>query len=255
MVVRGGQNVYCIEVENKLFLHPAVLRAAVVGVPDHLFSERLKAVTQGKEQWEQRLLAEGAASDAAPIHRLRLLRDLNKVLRKDAILSAESGATHGWFLYGFKSYSPILEPGDLSCMGSGWCMAMAAKLAYPDRQVVSVIGDGAFMMTLNELATAVNNKIPVVVVVCHNGVYGNVRRKQYEHFEGRFAGSELNIPDLAKVAESLGAYGQRVEKPEEIIPALERALACGRPAVLDVFVDNSRELLEPSAKLRVKDRY
>lgn len=218
-------------------------------------SERLRAVTRGKEQWEQRLLAEGAASDAAPIHRLRLLRDLNKVLRKDAILSAESGATHGWFLYGFKSYSPILEPGDLSCMGSGWCMAMAAKLAYPDRQVVSVIGDGAFMMTLNELATAVNNKIPVVVVVCHNGVYGNVRRKQYEHFEGRFAGSELCIPDLSKVAESLGAHGQRVERPEEIIPALERALACGRPAVLDVIVDNSRESLEPPVKLRVKDRY
>lgn len=111
------------------------------------------------------------------------------------------------------------------------------------------------MMTMNELATAVKNKIPVVVVVPHNGVYGNVRRKQYEHFEGRFAGSELYIPDLSKVAESLGAHGERVEKPGEIIPALERALASGKPAVLDVVVDNSRENLEPSVKLRVKDRY
>jgi len=217
--------------------------------------DRLKEVALGKDQWEKKLLAEGAASDAVPIHRLRLLRDLNKVLGRDAILAAESGATHGWFYYGYKSYSPILEPGDLSCMGSGWCMAMAAKLAYPNRAVVSVTGDGAFMMTMNELATAVKNKIPVVVVVPHNSVYGNVRRKQYEHFEGRFAGSELHIPNLARVAESLGAHGERVEKPAEIIPALERALASGKPAVLDVIIDNSRENLEPSVKLRVKDRY
>ena len=216
---------------------------------------RLKEVTLAKAEWEKRLLTEGAASDAVPIHRLRLMRDLGKVLGQDAILAAESGATHGWFYYGFKAYSRILEPGDLSCMGSGWCMAMAAKLAYPERPVVSVTGDGAFMMTLNELATAINNKIPVVVVVPHNEVYGNVRRKQYEHFEGRFAGSELYIPDLSRVAQSFGAYGERVEKPADIIPALERALSSGKPAVLDVVIDNSRENLEPPVKLRVKDRY
>ena len=140
-------------------------------------------------------------------------------------------------------------------MGSAWCMAMAAKLAYPERPIVSVTGDGAFMMTLNELATAVDNKIPMVVVVPHNSVYGNVRRKQFEHFDGRFQGSELYIPDLAKVAESLGAHGEHVEKPGDIIPALERALGSGKPAVLDVIVDASREHLEPPAKLRVKDRY
>ena len=110
-------------------------------------------------------------------------------------------------------------------------------------------------MTLNELATAVKYKIPVVVIVPHNNVYGNVRRKQYEHFEARFAGSELCVPDLARVAQSFGAHGERVEKPAEIIPALERALAAGKPAVVDVLIDNSRENLEPPVKLRVKDRY
>ncbi len=223
--------------------------------PKRQNDERLQNLLQAKAQWEERLLSEGAVSDAVPINRLRLMRDLNTVLGKEAILAAESGATHGWFYYGYKAYSPILEPGDLSCMGSGWCMAMAAKLAYPDRAVVSVTGDGAFMMTLNELATAVDNKIPLVVVVPHNSVYGNVRRKQIEHFGGRFAGSELYIPNLAEVAESFGAYGERVEKPAEIIPALERALASDKPAVLDVIVDGSREHLEPPVKLRVKDRY
>jgi acetolactate synthase-1/2/3 large subunit len=149
----------------------------------------------------------------------------------------------------------MLEPGDLSCMGSGWCMAMGAKVAFPDRPALSIIGDGAFMMTLNELASAVDNDIPIAVVVMHNEIYGNVRRKQYEHFNERFAGSQLYIPNLADVAEAFGAYGQRVEQPADIMPALERALDSGRPSVLDVVVDNSRESLEPPVKLRVKDRY
>ena len=134
-------------------------------------------------------------------------------------------------------------------------MAMGAHMAYPERQVVSVIGDGAFMMTLNELATAVDNKIPIVVIVEHNAVYGNVRRKQVEHFDSRFAGSELYIPDLAQVAKAFGAHGERVEKPDEIIPALERSFSSGKPAVLDVIIDSTWESLEPPVKLRVKDRY
>jgi len=236
----------------------AVLQEMIKKIPPRASSlkeDRLNKLLAAKEAFAQRLLSEGAESDAVPINRLRLMRDLGKVIDKDAIVSAESGSTHGWFYYGFKSYTPLLEPGDLSCMGSGWCMAMGAHFAFPKRQVVSFIGDGAFMMTLNELATAVDHKIPIVVVVEHNEVYGNVRRKQIEHFDKRFAGSELYIPDLAKVAQALGARGERVEKPQEIIPAMERALASGRPSVLDVIVDKSWDSLEPSVKLRVKDRY
>ena len=217
--------------------------------------ERLQKIQKGKQAWEERLLSEGAESDTVPINRLRLMRDFNKVIDKDAIISAESGSTHGWFYYGFKCHTPLLEPGDLSCMGSGWCMAMGAHFAYPDRQVVSFIGDGAFMMTLNELATAVDHKIPIIAVVEHNAVYGNVRRKQIEHFSDRFSGSELYIPDLAQVAKAFGAHGERIEKPEEIIPAFERALSSGKPAVLDVILDKSLDSLETSVKLRVKDRY
>jgi thiamine pyrophosphate-dependent acetolactate synthase large subunit-like protein len=217
--------------------------------------KRLAHIRNLKEQFDRRLLDEGAESDAVPINRLRLMRDLNKVLPKDTIMSAESGSTNAYHRYGFKSYLPLLEPGGLSCMGSGWCMAMGASLAYPDRPVVSVIGDGAFMMTLNELATAVDNNIPVVVVVQHNAVYGNVRLKQITHFESRFAASELYIPNLADVARSFGAHGERVEKPEEIIPAMERALASGKPAVLDVVIDASKESLDSPVKLKVKDRY
>lgn len=217
--------------------------------------EKLQAILKAKAEWSQRLVSEGATSDAVPINRVRLMHDLNTVIDKDAIISAESGSTHGWFYYGFKCHTPLIEPGDLSCMGSAWCMAMGAHMAYPERQVVSVIGDGAFMMTLNELATAVDNKIPIVVIVEHNAVYGNVRRKQVEHFDSRFAGSELYIPDLAQVAKAFGAHGERVEKPDDIIPALERSFSSGKPAVLDVIIDSTWESLEPPVKLRVKDRY
>lgn len=217
--------------------------------------ERLEKISQAKDEWEQRLAREEGSDDTVPINRLRLIRDVSRVARANAIISAESGSTHGWAYYGFRSLTPMLEPGDLSCMGSGWCMAVGAKVAFPERPAIAIIGDGAFMMTLNELASAVDNNIPVVVVVMHNEIYGNVTRKQYEHFNERFAGSRLYIPNLAAVADAFGAYGQRVEQPEEIIPALERALDSGRPAVLDVIVDNSRQSLEPPVKLRVKDRY
>lgn len=186
-----------------------------------------------------------------PLQPQAISRTLRELFPDETIVVMDGGN----FAKHVRRHFDFLEPGDLSCMCSGWCMAMTAKLAYPEKPVVSVTGDGAFMMTLNELETAVDNKLPVLVVVPHNSVYGNVRRKQFEHFDERFAGSELYIPNLAQVAESFGAYGERVEKPSEIIPALERAFASGKPAVLDVIIDASRKHLEPPAKLRVKDRY
>jgi acetolactate synthase-1/2/3 large subunit/sulfoacetaldehyde acetyltransferase len=244
-------------------------RAVLENLLDTTFREAQKTAPEdipaARRQWLDELVAARAdwaadvaaqaTSDQVPIHRLRLLADVRKVLDRDATLSAEAGSTHQWFRYGFRATTPMLEPGDYSIMGSAYCMALAAKLAHPDRQVVSFIGDGAFMMVGLELATAVTQKIPVVAIVCHNDIYGNVRRKQITHFESRFIGSDLHIPDLAEFAHAFGAYGERVEQPGDIIPALERALASGQPAVLDVMVDRSPEMLEPPTKLRVADRY
>ncbi|MCL5959073.1 MAG: thiamine pyrophosphate-binding protein [Chloroflexi bacterium] len=209
---------------------------------------------RAKESW-QREMAGMAASDEVPIRRMRLLGDMRKVLDANAVLAAEAGSTHGWFMFGYPANEPILEPGGYSIMGSAFCMALAAKLARPERQVVSMIGDGAFMLVMQELATAVAQNIPVVTVVCHNSVYGNMRLKQHLHFDDRYIGTGLYIPNLAEVARSLGAHGERVEQPDEIIPALERALRCGKPAVLDVMIDDTLEGLEPPNKLRVPDRY
>lgn len=205
------------------------------------------------EFWEQ--LAAMAQADSRPISRMRLLGDMQTVLDHDAIISAEAGATHQWYRYGYRASQPLLEPGGYSIMGSAFCMGLAAKLAYPERQAVALLGDGAFMMIMPEIATAVAQHIPLVAIVCHNNVYGNVQSKQFLNFEGRRIGTDLYIPDLAAVARDLGAHGERVEAPQDIIPALERALGSGKPAVLDVIVEARPETLEPPTKVRVADRY
>jgi acetolactate synthase-1/2/3 large subunit len=112
--------------------------------------------------------------------------------------------------------------------------------------VVWLGGDGAFMMVLSELATAVAYKIPVIAVINHNSAYGNEKFSQWTRYQGRFIGTDLPIPDLAAVAQAFGAHGERVEDPDQIKPALERAVAAHRPAVIDVILDNSIEELDPS---------
>jgi acetolactate synthase-1/2/3 large subunit len=216
--------------------------------------EWLASLEQDRAAFWERLAVMGA-NDSRPIGRMRLITCLQEVLDRGAIISAEAGATHQWFRYGYRATQPLLEPGGYSIMGSAFCMCMAAKLAYPERQAVALLGDGAFMMILSEVATAVAQKIPILIIVCHNEVYGNVQSKQYLNFAGRRIGTDLYIPDLAAVARDLGAYGERVEAPEAIIPALERALNSDKPALLDVIIDSSPETLEPPTKVRVADRY
>jgi thiamine pyrophosphate-dependent acetolactate synthase large subunit-like protein len=215
---------------------------------------RLNALTKRKQEFET-ALAPLARSNASPLKRLRLLRDLHSVLPEDAILGAEAGATHSWFIYGYPTRAPILEPGDFSNMGSAYCMAMGAAALYPERVVASVTGDGAFMMVLNELATCVAQQLNVIAVIPHNNLYGNMFNKQIKNFARRHLGTQLYIPNLAEVARAFGAHGERVERAEELVPALRRALASGKPAVVDVLIENSDEEYEPPTKLRVPDRY
>jgi thiamine pyrophosphate-dependent acetolactate synthase large subunit-like protein len=215
---------------------------------------RLNALTQRKRDLEA-IIAPRAQSSAMPITRLRMLRDLHAVLPDDAILAAEAGATHAWFIYGYPTRAPILEPGDYSNMGSAYCMAMGAAALYPGRAVASVTGDGAFMMVLNELATCVANKLNVIAVIPHNNIYGNMFNKQIKNFARRHLGTQLNVPNLAEVARAFGAHGERVERPVDLIPAYRRALESGKPAVVDVIVSNAEDELEPPTKLRVPDRY
>jgi acetolactate synthase-1/2/3 large subunit len=122
-------------------------------------------------------------------------------------------------------------------MGFGLPAAIGAQMARPDRNVVAIIGDGAFMMVLQELETAVRYKIPVVVVVMNNYCFANVKDKQMREYGGRVIGSDYTNPDFAQLARLFGARGERIETAEEVVPAITRALHSDLPSVLDVMVD------------------
>ena len=114
---------------------------------------------------------------------------------------------------------------------------MTAKLLHPERIAVCFAGDGDFLMTGQELATAVQYELPVVILVINNGMYGTIRMHQERHYPGRVFGTDLVNPDFARYAEAFGAFGEVVERTEQFAGAFERALAAGRPALVELRVD------------------
>ena len=122
-------------------------------------------------------------------------------------------------------------------MGYGVPAAVAAKAVAPERTVICFAGDGDFLMSGQELATAVQYDLPIVVLVVDNGMYGTIRMHQERQFPGRVVGTDLVNPDFAAYAESFGAHGENVTRTDEFPDALERALAAGRPAVLALQID------------------
>jgi acetolactate synthase-1/2/3 large subunit len=159
-------------------------------------------------------------------------------LGPEAILTSGAGNFTVWAhrFYVFRRYRTQLAP--LSgAMGYGLPAAIAAKLVHPDRDVVCLAGDGDFLMTAQELATARQAGAPVVVVVLDNGMYGTIRMHQERRFPGRVSGTDLQNPDFVALARAFGAYGERVERTADAPAALDRALGAGTAAVLHVPVD------------------
>ena len=166
----------------------------------------------------------------------------------DTILTNGAGNFTVWAhrFWTFRRYRTQLAP--LSgAMAYGLPAAIAAGLVHPDRRVVCLAGDGDFLMSLPELATAVQYDVPIVVVVFDNGMYGTIRMHQERHYPGRVSGTDLRNPDFAALAQAFGAHGERVETTAEAGPAIDRALAAGRPAVVHLIVDP--EALTPRSTL------
>jgi acetolactate synthase I/II/III large subunit len=112
-----------------------------------------------------------------------------------------------------------------------------AKRQRPEQIVVAFAGDGCFLMTGQEFATAVQYGIPVIIVVIDNGMYGTIRMHQERDYPGRISATDLQNPDFADYARTFGGHGERVEKTKEFAPAFERALASGKPAIIHCFLD------------------
>jgi acetolactate synthase I/II/III large subunit len=169
------------------------------------------------------------------------LGDCIAVLRErvpDAIVTNGAGNHTVWIhrFWRFHSFPSQLAPTS-GAMGYGVPAAVAAKAVAPGRTVVCWSGDGDFLMSGAELATAVQFDLPIVVIVVDNGMYGTIRMHQERSFPGRVVGTDLSNPDFAALARAFGAHGETVERTDDFAVALERALAAGKPAVLHLRID------------------
>ncbi|SDR25670.1 acetolactate synthase, large subunit [Rhizobiales bacterium GAS113] len=151
---------------------------------------------------------------------------------------------------GFTSYTsfPVYEPrtyvseGFQGTLGAGFQTALGVKVAHPDKAVVSITGDGGFMFGVQELATAAQHDIGLVTVLFNNDSFGNVRRDQDTRFGGRVIGADLVNPDFMKLADSFGVAGYRVHSPAELKPVLARAIAAGKPCLIEAVVKKGSEV-------------
>jgi acetolactate synthase-1/2/3 large subunit len=138
----------------------------------------------------------------------------------------------------FPVYKPrtFLSPGYQDNLGWGYATALGTQHARPDVPVLSINGDGGFLYTGNELATAVRHQIPLVAMIFVDGAFGNVRRIQQEQFGNRLIASDLANPDFVKYAESFGAVGRRARTPEELRPVLRESFARREPVLIEIPV-------------------
>lgn len=168
----------------------------------------------------------------------RVMAEIESRLPADAIICTGAGNYTGWpqRFHRFRRYPGQLAPANGS-MGYGLPAALAAKALHPERTVLAFAGDGCFLMTAQELATAKLHGLAPVVLVIDNGMYGTIRMHQEASHPGRTLATDLANPDFAALAAAYGAWTARVERTEEFAPAFERALAAGRLALLHLVLD------------------
>lgn len=159
-----------------------------------------------------------------------------EVTQGEAIITTEVGQHQMWAAqyYHFTQPQKWITSGGLGTMGFGFPAALGAQIAYPDAVVIDIAGDGSFQMTLQELSTAVQYNLPVIVAIINNHSLGMVRQWQQFFYDGRYADTSLEVsPDFVKLAEAYGAVGLRAMTPSEVRPVLEEAIRLRRPVVID----------------------
>jgi acetolactate synthase I/II/III large subunit len=222
------------------------------GMPQ--FVEALERVQIDGSRWHEwtrtaRADCEGWRAPLAmpgKVHLGEVVQWLSNNLPEDAIVANGAGNFATWlhrhFIY--KGYRTQLGPTSGS-MGYGFPAALAAKIAEPKHTVLAWVGDGEFLMTGQEFATAAQYDAPVVVCLVNNGMYGTIRMHQERSYPARVSGTGLKNPDFAAYARAFGGHGEIVEATSQFVPAFERAIASGKPAIIELRIDP--EAITPSA--------
>jgi len=183
-----------------------------------------------------------------PVNLGEIIAGLREKLPADAVICNGAGNFSIWVhrYARYRRYGTQIAPISGS-MGYGVPAAIGMKRLAPERTVIAFAGDGDFLMTGQEFATAVQYEVPVIIVVVDNGMYGTIRMHQERHYPGRVVGTALKNPDFAAYARAFGGYGAMVEKTADFLPAFEAAQKSGKPAILHLKVDP--EALTPTISL------
>ena len=273
---RTTANVGCFATESKIIhadIDPAEIgknvdiEVPVVGDAKAVLADMNKVLKAkikkgGDNQWQNKIkrykkeFEPKMDYDDVPLMPQRIVKEIMGVLSEDDIIVTEVGQCQMWagnFMSRTKARK-FISSGGLGTMGFGFPAAMGAKVAMPDCNVIDIAGDGSFMMNCQELATVVENDIPVVVAVFNNHYLGMVRQWQELFFDRRYSGVYLGeVPDYVKLAEAFGAQGMRVEKPGDIGPSVKEAFDSGKPTVIDFVIkreSNIFPMVAPGACLK-----
>jgi len=203
---------------------------------DSTIDDRIRELLAGELDY-------GRSNDAFPLVPQRVVADTREALARDDIVLADTGAGKMWMARLYPTYEPdtCLVSNGLSAMGFALPGAIGVKLARPDRRVLAMMGDGAFLMNSQELETAVREDVPLVVLVLVDDEYGLITWKM-ELDLGRHSETRFGNPDLVTYAESFGARGYRVEAADELLPILRQALAADGVSVISCPIDASENL-------------
>ena len=205
---------------------------------------RLAEVKKQKDEWEAELNKWGQA-DGSPIAPRRALRELEKAMPKNAMVSTDIGnicSVSNSYLRFEKPRSFFAAMSFGNC-GYAFPTAIGAKVAAPDRPAVAYVGDGAWGMSLQETLTCVRENIPVTAVVFNNGQWGAEKKNQIDFYNDRYLGTNLENPSFAAIAQAMGADGIRVDSPDQVGDALRAATSSNRPTILEIMATD--ELGDP----------
>jgi acetolactate synthase-1/2/3 large subunit len=209
--------------------------------------EELRGVRAGQAEWTEKL-----ARPKLPMHALFVHKTIQSILRPDDCLVFDGGD----FCHFGRSLLPALKPkhwlyvSSLGMLGSSLPQALAAKVAYPDSRVIMLTGDGAFGFNAMEFDTAVRHKLNIVAILGNDSAWGIDRQIQLGLY-GRPVATDLLQTRYDQVVQGLGGHGEFVERPEDLAPALQRALVCGKPALLNVAVERA---ISPRAEAAIGRR-
>ncbi|HEY9714335.1 MAG TPA: thiamine pyrophosphate-dependent enzyme, partial [Chroococcales cyanobacterium] len=209
----------------------------------------LKAAQEGMKKWDTQMRKASSRKDT-PLKPQAVAEVLSELASDDAIISGDSGTNTTWIARHFKirANQKFSCSGNLATMAPGLPYAIAAKIAFPERQSIAFVGDGGFTMLMGEFATACKYNLPIVIVIIKNNTLGQIKWEQIVFLGNPEYGCELHSIDFAKYAESCGGSGFKITHPDELEPVLKQAIGSGRPCVVEVVVDP----LEPPMPSKVE---